>query len=598
MILKALYEVYERLESDPEYGIAAPGRSYQKVTFIVTLERDGTLFDFQDARQPIGRRMAPRRVRVLGTTKISGSGLNPCFLWDTPGYMLGWDSDDAARAKRTFEAFRDKHLALESEIGLVEYSAVCRFLKSWDPDRCAAYPILKEIGSGFGSFQIRGETRYVHEHPDIAAWWDRQPWLENPGPPGQCLVTGKTAPIARLHLKIKGVACPKPPPGGATIAGFNDPSYWSYGLTQSFNAPVSDIAAHRYATALNALLDGPRRDKHRLVVGHTTVVFWTESPTVLEDIFLPFAVGEWDSVISNEAQDESVRGKLAAFLRALRMGREAYGDLDTNAERTKYYILGLAAPTPARIAVRFFHQGTLAELLENLRRHHNDIGIERCFGEGSKRPEPEFPAIGLLLDQTCPIKSNRWPDKDKIPPLLAGTLLESIVTGIRYPEGLYAAVMRRIVADREVNYPRACVIKGYLVRNLGKEIPMGLDTSRIEPSYRLGRLFAALEKTQKDALGEKIKATIRDRFYSSASATPGAVFPRLLRTYQHHLANPNFGVGKKINREKLVQEILEPLAGIPAHFGLTDQGLFALGYYHQINAFYTSKDISVANSES
>jgi CRISPR-associated protein Csd1 len=331
------------------------------------------------------------------------------------------------------------------------------------------------------------------------------------------------------------------------------------------------------------------------VVGHTTVAFWTDRPTVVEDIFLPFAVGEWGTGPSSQAQDESVRAKLAAFLQALRMGREAYGDLETDAELTRYFILGLAAPTPARIAVRFYHQGTLAELLENLRRHHRNIGIQRRFAEGSKHPEPEFPAIGLLLNETCPVKANGRSDRDKIPPLLAGMLLESIITGIRYPEGLYAAVMRRIVADRKVNYPRACIIKGYLVRNLGKEIPMSLDTSRTEPAYRLGRLFATLEKTQRDAMGEGLKANIRDRFYASASATPGAVFPRLLRTYQHHLAN--LEIGHKVNREKLVQEILAPLSGIPAHFGIAEQGLFALGYYHQFNAFYVRKDNAKPNPE-
>ena len=113
---------------------------------------------------------------------------------------------------------------------------------------------------------------------------------------------------------------------------------------------------------------------------------------------------------------------------------------------------------------------------------------------------------------------------------------------------------------------------------------MGLDESRTEPAYRLGRLFAALEKTQGDALG-KINATIRDRFYSSASATPGAVFPRLLRTYQHHLARMKQG---KMGREILVRQIIEPLRNFPAHLNLTDQGLFAIGYYHQMKDLWTS----------
>ena len=115
---------------------------------------------------------------------------------------------------------------------------------------------------------------------------------------------------------------------------------------------------------------------------------------------------------------------------------------------------------------------------------------------------------------------------------------------------------------------------------------MCLDTGRKDPAYRLGRLFAVLEKVQGDALGP-VNASVRDRFYSSASATPGMVFPRLLRTYQHHLAK--LPEGLKIVRERLAQEILCPVKEFPSHLGLAEQGLFALGYYHQAKDLWTSK---------
>jgi CRISPR-associated protein Csd1 len=583
MILRALFDLFERLEADPGYDVAPLGRSHQKVSFVIVLERDGTLVEVVDARLPVSGKLQPRRVLVPGAEKPSGSGLNPCFLWDAPGYLLGWSPKDPQRAIRTFEAFRQRHLAVEEEIAAPEFSAVCRFLERWDPKEASQLAILQGLPPGYGVFQIRGETGFVHDAPRVAAWWDEQLAAADSGPAAQCLVTGEIAPIARLHPKTKGVDGAQTT--GATIAGFNDPAYWSYGLTQCFNAPTSVAAAHRYVTALNALLDGAKRDKHRLVLGTTTVAFWTERPTLTEDIFLPF-VAEGSRVLdSPRAQDEVVRAKLAAFLGALRSGREAYGELEEAPESTAYFILGLAAPTPARIAVRFFHRGTLADLLRNLRRHHADIGIERHFGGGSKRPEPEFPPARLLLDQTCQRKDGK-PDRGAIPAHLPGLLLEAIVSGSHYPEGLFRAVMRRLVADREVNYGKACVIKGYLVRNLGWEVPMSLDTSRREPGYRLGRLFAVLEKTQQEALGS-VATTIRDAYYAAASATPATVFPRLLRTYQHHLAK--LEGGHKVNREKLVQEILDPLVAIPAHLRLAEQGLFSLGYYHQMNAFFTKK---------
>ena len=116
---------------------------------------------------------------------------------------------------------------------------------------------------------------------------------------------------------------------------------------------------------------------------------------------------------------------------------------------------------------------------------------------------------------------------------------------------------------------------------------MSLNLENEDPAYRLGRLFATLEKTQEDALGS-VNAGIRDRFYSSASATPGSVFPRLMRTYQHHLSKMEGGL--KVNRERLIQEILDPLERFPSFLNLQAQGLFAIGYYHQRKSFFTKKE--------
>lgn len=278
-------------------------------------------------------------------------------------------------------------------------------------------------------------------------------------------------------------------------------------------------------------------------------------------------------------QSEDIRQKLEVFLRALREGVQRYADVDSDGMHTKYFVLALA-PNAARLAVRLFLQGTVRDLLENLRRHYRDMGVEHQYGEGSKHPDPEFPPAWLLLRQTAR-------DPDGIPPILAGPLLRAILTGSRYPDALYSAVIRRLAADRTVNYLRACIIRGYLVRNQNWEVSMSLDKERTDPAYRAGRLFAALEKTQADALGT-VNASIRERFYSAASATPRSVFPRLLRTYQHHLAN--LEGGRKVNRERLVQEIVDPLVEFPAHLDLAEQGLFALGYYHQMNEFSRPRD--------
>ena len=584
MILQSLSALYDRLHDDVDYQIAPSGYSLQKITLTIVLSPDGDLFEIQDVRESDAGRLRPKLVLVPGGAKPSGSGLNPCFLWDNSGYLLGYKAKDtnAKRSREAFVAFRQKHLDLEASIDSPSFSAVCRFLERWDPENGPDHPVLDDAKrTGFGVFQIQGKAAYVHNDPAVSRWWLSQLAEKASGSPGQCLVTGQETALARLHPKVKGLGSM-----GAAIVSFNDDAYESYGKKQSYNAPVSEDVAFRYVTALSALLDGPMKMKHRFSFGDATVAFWTDQPTVTEDIFAQFiSRGSGSLADAPSSQDEGLRQKIEAFLRALREGREAYADMEDDVETTPYCLLGLS-PNRARLSVRFFHQGTLADLVLSLRRHYLDIGLTRRAASSGRRGDPEFPAIQQLLDQTCPVKERR-PDRDKIPPVLAGPLLRAVVAGARYPEGLYAAAIRRLHAGATVDYLRACVIKGYLNRNLQKEVSVSLDVDRPDPAYRLGRLFATLEKTQTDAL-QGLNRTIRESFYSSASATPGSVFPRLLRTYQHHLAK--LKGGHRVNREKLVQEIFAPLETFPAHLGLADQGLFAIGYYHQTRDFYTRHD--------
>lgn len=578
MILQSLHDLYDRLSADPSYEIAKPGYSPQKISFRVVIKPDGSLFAIQDARIPNekGKLYAESHL-VIGEGKSAGPGINPGFLWENTAYLLGYKPSDEKpeRTVKSFEAFRDKHLALEKEINLPEFSSVCRFLENWSPEKASEYaelnPSINELTTGFGLFQIQGQPLPVNEHPSVLQWWDAQS-TQKIGDLGQCLITGEQAPIARLHPKIKSVAGAQS--AGASIVSFNAPSYESYGKEQSFNAPVSEAAAFRYGTALNSLLSGPMSDKHRIRIGDTTCVFWTNRPSVVEDAFSFF------SSSGSEAQDEGIRSKLEVFLEALRLGTNVLEQLGENPTENRFHILGLA-PNAARLSVRFFHQSTVADFLKNLRAHHSDTSIVRQFETaiGKRQADPEFIPNWQLLRETARVP-------DEIPPLLGGSLMRSVIENIPYPEGIYSAVIRRIRADRNINYARAAIIKGTLVRNQNQSIPVMLDPENTEPAYLLGRLFATLEKTQSDALGD-LNAGLRDKYYGSASATPASVFPRILRTYQHHL--PKLEGGRKVNRERLLQEIISHISDFPSHLNLREQGKFAIGYYHQHKDFFTKK---------
>ncbi len=567
MILNALVDYYRRLDADPSITISQMGYSRQKIAFIVVLTKEGKLVSVQDARQQKGKKLLPQQLIVPGGAKPSGQGLNPCFLWDNTGYMLGHKTDDTnpLRTLQTHEAFRERHLELESEVNDKQFSVVCKFLKNWDPAD-APREDLDEIGSGFGVFRIEGKKEFVHQRRKVDAWWkekltqESQPEASEVGP---CLITGKPSQLARLHEpKIKGVAGAQS--SGASIVSFNFDASESYGKSQSFNAPVSESSAFEYGTALNYLLNSDQR----LRVGDATTVFWTEKPSPIEGIF-----GQVFDTAGLE--DDATKSAIFEILKSIASGQfpAELGD-----PKAKFFVLGLS-PNAARISVRFWYQSTVEELTANIRLHFEDLSIAH------RDHENPFPSAWLLLSQTAR-------ETKDIAPNLSGSLMRSVLQGTPYPHSLFAAVLRRIRADQNITYLRAAIIKAYLNRMtrtqnlLTGEISMEVNPDRPEPSYHMGRLFAELEKTQEDAI-KGINDTIKDRYFGAASATPGSVFPRIIRLSQHHLGK--LEKGTRVYHEKRIQEICTHIKSFPPHLNLNQQGLFALGYYHQRHEMFTKK---------
>lgn len=568
MILQALNELYSRLADDPAYEIAPPGFSPQKVSFRVVLKPDGSVFSVEDARVD-GNTINPQVPQPEKRT----SGVKAQFLCDKREYVFGAGAEDLK--PDCFEAFKSKHLAWEKDINSPAYSVLCRFLERWTPDQFAERNFPADVFESFGVFQIQGELKCIHDCKIIRDWWIRKKSESDEASViSQCLITGEIGETMGIHDDIKGFK------SSVALVGIqSNSSYESYGKSKTENCPISKKAGFRYATALTSLLAGPQKKKHRTRLVDTTVVHWTETPSPIEDVFA--AIFGESAEKQGESQNQSRLSQITRLLAAVKSGSN-YNDFGDPA--TAFYLFGLEQPNPGRFSIRFFHRSTVAEILCNLHKHQQALEIIRQFTEpvGKRLPDPEFPAIWQILRETARVA-------DEIPPLLAGALARSIIEGAPYPEGLLTAIIRRIHADRTINYLRAATLKAILVRNHQQTIPVMLNTSNTDPAYLLGRLFAALEKTQEDALGN-LNAGIRDRFYSSASATPAAVFPRLLRSYQHHLSGLTGGA--KINRERLIQDILSAIdaAGLPNQLSLKSQGVFAIGYYHQRKDFFTKKD--------
>lgn len=607
MILQSLHALYGRLENSPRYELPAFGYSAQNIAFKVVLHPDGTLFEIQ----PVDKKLnVPGGDKPTGkVTAKSVHGKVSLLRNDLP-FLVGIEVEETKDkkaepklnlAEMEFRAFRQFHLNLRDKIQDPAFAAVCAFLESWSPADALGRKEWAAFGAGQGVFQIIGEMEYVHQKTAVREWWETAGVLVGEPKPfvAECLITGKAGVIAQLHEpKIKSL--PKPAQSsGAPIVSFDMDSeaYCSYGMNrmQGYNAPVSRDAAFRYATMLNNLLDGPQSKKHRFQLAETTIVFWTDAcadnqNTITEDVFAEFAKYGEKGFTVEETQDETLRQRLEIFLKALRSGQDRTAGLIEEAS-ANFFMLGLTGQAVGRIGVRFIQRGSIREFVENLRKHYEDMRVIRMCDDASKFPDPEFPRLQQLLEQTCPPKKKK-PDAEKIPPLLAGPLLRAVLTGSFYPDGLYSGVIRRIRAEREINYLRACVIKGYLVRNQRKEITMSVDEKRTDPAYRLGRLFAVLEKIQEDAFREQtgryLEKGIRDTFFGSACATPASVFPRLERLSTHHRRQlPGW---KKHIFDEEIADIKAEMNRTPSVLSLIEQGEFILGYYHQWKKLRTKKE--------
>lgn len=578
MILQALTDYYRRVSEEGDSDLAPEGFEKKSIPFVIVLDRHGNYVGLDDTREGEGRKKVARLFTVpKGVKKTSGIAAN--LFWDTPAYVVGRPKPDpkkdlamlAERAQEQCQSFltriRDSFPESDLDEGV---AAVLQFLDTRRFDPLFSHPAWREIeeGGAIITFRLNTDTCLVSQRPAVVKQLTSiSQTAETDGMRQVCLISGIMDEPTRLHTAIKGVWGAQA--SGANIVSFNLDAFRSFGKEQGLNAPVGKKAEFAYTTALNSLL--AKGSSQRIQVGDSSTVFWAEKKSKFEDVFADF-FGE-----HTKDNPEQINSAIRILYKAPKAGAPPITE-----DYTRFYVLGLA-PNAARIAVRFWHAGTVGGTARHIRQHFEDCAQIH----GPKQPE-YLSLFRLLVSTALQGKS------ENIPPNLAGELMKAILAGTPYPQTLLASAVRRCRAEKEITYPRAALIKAVLVRSARfyqtpeKEVDMSLDTGNINIGYRLGRLFATLEKIQEEA-SPGLNATIRDRFYGSASGTPVAAFPHLMKLKNHHLAKLD-NRGRAVNLEKTITEIIGDITDFPSHLSLQDQGRFAVGYYHQRQAFFTKHE--------
>ncbi len=611
MILQSLYNYYRILLDDPDVDIAEPGYSNELVSHALNLSPQGELLDIIPLYIPVqqGKKTVekPRRMNVTERVKRSVN-VAANFLCDNAVYVLGLtekEAKDPAYAKKRFDDFCKVNMEILSRVDSPFARAVTAFLQTHNPEQAKQNPVitrhLEGLMQGYNLiFYVEGKD--VLNDPAIRRAWEDYS-LGKEALEMQCLITGQIEPIARLHPDIKGVRDAQSK--GASLVSFNLDAFTSYGREQGTNSPVSRRAASGYGVALNYLLSNQNPNR-KIYLGDTTVVYWADTTDKrYPSAFYAFLNPEYQQAQEEQEDPDGKEKRRRAKGKEKQMGEVAESVQQAKAidlaalsreldKDTRFYVLGLA-PSAARLAVRFFLTEPFGVFAERIMQHYKDLEIEK-----ENANQPTYISHYRILAECVSPKVNRRDDEVKQSwSLLGGAFMRSILMGASYPEGLYAAFINRIRHDTDetkdegrrrnvkINYIRAAYIKAHLIRKYRRQgnnpyqeaLQMSLNESYTCPAYVLGRLFAMLERAQKAAIGQNINATIKDRYFTSACASPASVFPILLRLSQHHLNKAEYGGYLEYQIQKLL-EMLEAKP-FPARLTLDEQGIFILGYYHQ-----------------
>lgn len=605
MILQALYELAlaENLMEDPDY-------QWKPVAWLVRVGKNGEFLGLSGTHympeasgkkkpKPIAKNM-----RVPYQPGRSGKRAPAYFFVDNAKYVFGIPTGKASfslkEGQEKASEFREQIRLCAEETRDSGAMAVLRFLESAAHNEVNIHlPEECQSNDQFAFIYEPDIDLLVHERPKIEEYWKK---LRNQDQslkekPFYCIVSGEKVNEPSLFPQIKNV--PGGTSSGVGLVSFNQKSFLSYGLTGNENAPVSRLAAEACATALNRLLHYAYPDpnhpeetlprRHIRIGGNTAICFW--SPDKKAQDFLDF----FPSIL--EANPDEVKQLYHCIWQ---------GQTPPDLDPSDFYALVISG-AQGRAIVRDWFESTIQATAENIARYFSDLEIVR------NTPKPKDRELRPQIPLTVLLRSLAVYDRaDKIPPHAASEMTTAALAGRRYPLTVLHRAIERTRAEigddswlgLERRDARAAAIKAVLVRNFKKEVKKEMDPKNKEPGYLLGRLLAVIERVQQEAMGD-LNASVIDRYFSGASASPGSVFPRLLKNMRNHIRKAKDSDQKRGTAfwlDKQADEIMSGITEFPAFLPIEQQGMFILGYHHQRNDLWKKKseketDLSLATQE-
>jgi len=559
MILESLAKlaVREDLVEDPSYQNAG-------VSFCIALSLEGSYIRLVDLRDTNAKKKAIPR--VLAIPKRSGRTVNDKedFLVDKSEYVLGVEPDGKRaeeKLKIRLGLFRQSVQSARDSTCDKALDAVLAFLDSnEDRGQC----ILDAVAQFYKSndlfcFRVGLGVELVHEIEAIKKYWASKLLSEESGEKRQCLICGRIGSPAQKHLLLKMMGGSS---SGVPLISFNKSAFESYGHKGNANAPICQLCADSYGTALRRCLEDrfpdPKNPSQYLSRQSTilsedlTAVYWT-------DVEAKQLIEQLRKV--NDADIEAMATLRATLEGAWKGEKPASVD-------GRFYCLFLQGGQ-GRAAIRGWDSQSTSSVYANLRNWFNETEV-------GDRPKP----LWAYLNSMAIAGKGR-----KLPQHFVATLYLAIVFGERLPLVFLHAIVGRNKAERTVPSERAALLQVYFSRTTKRKEFMSEDIKSQSTAYRLGRLLAVVQNQQWQ-LNKNLNKNITDRFFTALSTRPKSAFPAMValaRTHSSQLAKQ--GGSAEIRITNLLKEV----DSIPARFSLDEQGQFALGYYHERQATFEGK---------
>lgn len=459
--------------------------------------------------------------------------------------------------------------------------------------------------TGWLTFQVAGchNEQLCPKWDSLKSWWREQSQKVKPvGNKGEvvCSVTGKLCVPVRTHgTRIK--VAPGGRKGGVALVSCDKSAFGSYGFKKALISPMSREAVEGYIRAIEWLGKKQNADYHYHTgfnKGDTIFLFWSDQPIEAFNPAKAIELGSWPELLSEVPV--AINSGVPISARKVFISPFS-GQLDSAhaASAGRFYCLSLSG-SAARGVIRGWIDEPLPTARRNAEAWLEDITIplDRVLKvNGATIAEPGQVWGRWPLDELVACLQGKGEGGKEDIAQQRQQLWEAALLGTPPPLSLLILACRRIPNDhyedkkKKKRWNRVTPVRAALIRCILKRLTNrkefmkpNPDLTQLSAAFQCGRLLRLLQYIQFKALGN-VNATVVDKFYSAASATPNMVFGSLVSKTNAHLSKLKTAKhGVYVWADKQLTEIctlITKLGGFPNTNQPPQQGEFALGFYYQ-----------------